>query len=226
MKSASPALRNPSIRVLVLRLAATWLLIPLLVAVADAQVDSNGAVTFVVMIALVLVWELLAILSAVWAVNYGRIGAWRFDAMSSLLPVAMLWTLIAEFAAAPTLFQPAKVGSAAFLSFLLAPLTLFRPALDVGDVVHFVLVKPAYDVLIAQLPKDGSRYKEFNWGGMMFSSNGVVYDETDQIVLPKARRSAAWVARVKNTDLMCGTDDLVSVPRPLWSHYYLTSFGC
>ena len=106
------------------------------------------------------------------------------------------------------------------------PFVVLQPVLELGDVAHFVAAKPAYDRQIASLADDGSRFKMFYWGGMTFSSTGVVYDESDEIVLPKERRSVLWQARSRNTDLMCGTADLVALPRPLWSHYYLVGYGC
>jgi hypothetical protein len=105
-------------------------------------------------------------------------------------------------------------------------LALVSYILEAQDIARFKTVRPNYDAQVAKLPKDGRRYKEFNWGGMLFASRGVVYDETDEIALPANKRSAAWTARLRNTDLMCGTDDIGGIAIPLGNHYYLTSFGC
>lgn len=98
---------------------------------------------------------------------------------------------------------------------------------DAGDVIRFVMLKPTYDARVAtQNGNDTSPVLEFNWGGMNFASDGVVYDRSDEISLPKNRRSASWQNRERNTDLMCGEEDLVYGVRPLWDHYYLAGFGC
>lgn len=95
-----------------------------------------------------------------------------------------------------------------------------------GDVIHFAVMRPYYDREVLRLPKNGARYEEFNWGGMLFASRGVVYDETDQIGLPRGQQSREWIARLKNTDLLCGNIEYLPDVRSLGGHYYLTGFGC
>jgi hypothetical protein len=94
------------------------------------------------------------------------------------------------------------------------------------DYAHFQAMRPSYDAQITGLAKDGQRYAEFNWGGMLFASSGVVYDETDEVALPYGRQSAAWKRRMQHTDLTCGGDGPVGKVMPLGGHYYLTAFGC
>jgi ABC-type transport system involved in multi-copper enzyme maturation permease subunit len=91
---------------------------------------------------------------------------------------------------------------------------------------QFASMRHYYDSQIAELPNDGLRFEEFNWGGMSFASDGVVYDETDEIGRASGHQSAAWVARMRNTDLMCGERTFSSPVRPLGNHYYWTTFGC
>jgi hypothetical protein len=175
-----------------------------------------------VAIALSLVWALLALFSAVWSVQYVREGLFLYGLLSLVLPGVMLASLMHQ---AEVL--PAGVPRAEVLVFgMFRPSGLLEPAMHAGDVAHFFVVKPSYDKIIAMLPNDGSRFDEFNWGGLLFASKGVVYDETDQIAMPKDRRSAAWLARVGGGDLMCGGSDLVAPVQPLWSHYYVAGFGC
>jgi hypothetical protein len=94
------------------------------------------------------------------------------------------------------------------------------------DYARFQTMRPSYDAQIARLPKSGERYAEFNWGGMLFASRGVVYDETDEVALPYGRQSAAWKSRMKGTDLTCGGDGPVGKVMPLGGHYYVTGFDC
>jgi hypothetical protein len=76
-------------------------------------------------------------------------------------------------------------------------------------------MRPSYDAQIARLPKNRECYAEFNWGGMLYASRGVVYDQTGEAGLPYGRQSAAWKSRMKNTDLICGGDGPVGEVTPL-----------
>jgi hypothetical protein len=217
-----------TVRVLLLRLATTWLLIPLLVAALDATLDWFFFVP--AEIALSLAWVVLGLLSAVWSVQYVRKRAWLYGLLSLILPAVMLPSIVQQLVVQQKFLRQVGVPqgdmSPVVILWAMGRSTLLEPAVYVGDVAHFLAVKPSYDKEIGMLPSDGSRFYEFNWGGMLFASKGVVYDETDQIVMPKDRRSASWLARVKETDLMCGGSELVAPVRPLWSHYYLAYFGC
>jgi len=182
-----------------------------------------------VAIPLSLVWVLLALLSAVWSVQYVHRGAFLYGVLSLVLPGVMLASAQAEVQRAgvpPAGMSQAEVLVSGMLFGIVGPSGLLEPAIYAGDVAHFFVAKPSYDKVIAMLPNDGSRFDEFNWGGLLFASKGVVYDETDQIAMPKDRRSAAWLARVGRGDLMCGGSDLVAPVQPLWSHYYVAGFGC
>ena len=73
------------------------------------------------------------------------------------------------------------------------------------------------------LPADqGPRLVVFDWGGMVWASTGLVYDETDQVSLPPGRQSADWLARASHSELSCEGYGVQS----LWDHYYLVSFPC
>jgi hypothetical protein len=62
----------------------------------------------------------------------------------------------------------------------------------------------------------------FNWGGMVWASSGVVYDESDQVARPQERQSDDWRERASGTELACEGYGV----RPLLDHYYLVSFPC
>ncbi len=95
-----------------------------------------------------------------------------------------------------------------------------------GIRLHFLSDFPKYSQYVAGLPKNGKRFAEFNWGGMLFASDGITYDETDEVALPAGQQSADWKRRMKNTDLTCGGDVPIGVVEPMGGHYYFTSFGC
>ena len=61
----------------------------------------------------------------------------------------------------------------------------------------------------------------FDWGGMSFASHGLVYDETDQVALPKGSQSADWLAQASHSELSCEGYGV----RALWDHYYLAEFS-
>jgi hypothetical protein len=92
-----------------------------------------------------------------------------------------------------------------------------------GNVLHFVVALPYYEHVVAEMPRDGHpRLAVFNWGGMVWASYGLVYDESDEVALPPGRQSAAWRSNPNLGELSCGG---FGVER-LWSHYYLASFPC
>jgi hypothetical protein len=139
-----------------------------------------------------------------------------------------MWSLIASLRSVSD--EKWLWGAAAFL---IIPIAAFYGAVQAiprvqypEDYVHFLLERPTYDATVARLPENGERFAEFNWGGMLFASRGVVYDETDQVGLPFGHQSAKWKARMKNTDLTCGGDGPVGEAMSLGHHYYVVSFGC
>jgi hypothetical protein len=122
--------------------------------------------------------------------------------------------LIAALAVALPLLEP------------IVELATVRQALDIRDIAHFGTMRSRFESDIAKLPENGERFAEFNFGGMLFASTGVVYDETDEIGLPAGRQSAAWISRMKHTDLICGENTFMRGARHIDGHWYLTSFGC
>jgi hypothetical protein len=103
------------------------------------------------------------------------------------------------------------------------PVRFVRSCDHAGDVIHFIAMKSHYDRTIAALPADQRpRLAVFDWGGMSFASHGLVYDETDQVALPRGRQSADWLAQAGHTELTCEGYGV----RPLWDHYYLADFPC
>src|ERR1700729_3332459 len=116
-----------------------------------------------------------------------------------------------------TLFRvPRFLAGIAFLPFLYTRNYL-------GGALRFAMTRSNYDHQVALLPADDKpRVAVFDWGGMIWSSRGVVYDESDEIALPLGQQSAAWRDRAGETELRCRHwhEDR------LWSHYYLVNFLC
>jgi hypothetical protein len=92
-----------------------------------------------------------------------------------------------------------------------------------GGALRFAMTRSNYDHQVALLPADDKpRVAVFDWGGMIWSSRGVMYDESDEIALPLGQQSAAWRDRAGETELGCRHWHEDS----LWSHYYLVNFLC
>ena len=62
----------------------------------------------------------------------------------------------------------------------------------------------------------------FNWGGDIAITIGVVYDESDEVILPADHQSEAWKLRVAQNELSC---DGYTV-QPMGGHFYLAEFRC
>jgi hypothetical protein len=109
-----------------------------------------------------------------------------------------------------------------FSTVVVNPYAFVRTCHAIGDVLHFTVGRLYYDREIAALPANiKPRVAVFNWGGMIWFSDGLVYDESDQILLPPGHQSKAWQAVANNTELSCGYG-----VQPLWDHYYLANFPC
>ena len=94
--------------------------------------------------------------------------------------------------------------------------------MGIGEYVRFRLVRSDYLAEIAALPSD----KEPRTIVFVLSEDGyftitnyhlVVYDESEEVTLPAAQRSASWKAKVADTALEYGVGYL----RPLGDHFYL-----
>jgi hypothetical protein len=148
--------------------------------------------------ALLLLWVAAGLIALIVSIRSGMRKEWRRCVLTAILPVVLL--IVA--------FDPVK---------------FVRACNYAGDVIHFMAMKSFYDRQIAALPADQRPGLEvFDWGGMSFASHGLVYDETDQVSLPKGSQSADWLARASHSELSCEGYGV----RALWDHYYLASFPC
>jgi hypothetical protein len=169
-----------------------------LVVLAASPLGTNFFYVVVGIPALLFAWVIAGVGALIVGIRSATRKDWRRCAIASLLPIALI--VVA-----------------------LDPLRFVRACNRIGDVAHFIAAKPYYDRQIAALPAgEGPRLAVFDWGGMVWASFGVVYDETDQVSLPPDRQSAKWRERASRTALSCEGYDA----RPLWDHYYLVSFPC
>jgi hypothetical protein len=92
-----------------------------------------------------------------------------------------------------------------------------------GGLLRFAVTHSYYEQQVALLPADDKpRVAVFTWGGMLWASKGVVYDESDEVALPPGQQSAEWKANPHIGELRCGNWNA----HRLWSHYYLVAFPC
>jgi len=97
-----------------------------------------------------------------------------------------------------------------------------------GDVVHFIARRSSYVEAIRAVPPDGdSRLLVFNRGGMLWSSRGYVYDESDEVLRAKPLQSARWRSQADQKELSCV---YYAEPFPghfsFTEHWYIASFNC
>jgi hypothetical protein len=126
--------------------------------------------------------------------------SWISDDMALVLtlglPLLVTWILLTSFSiifCADLLNNRARLWAIAVAGLpLLVPILVLLTANPIRETrknAHFARMHSYYDSQVANLPDNGLRYEEFNWGGMLFASSGVVYDESDEIALPDGRRS-------------------------------------
>jgi hypothetical protein len=146
--------------------------------------------------------------------------------------VLLLWIVTLVISVVAAMRSVSRERSYIGLLIPLIPIFIFATSLFAipyaqypRDYWRFQSRRSSYDAAVARLPRNGHRFLEFSWGGMVFASDGVVYDETDEIGLPFGLQSKAWKKRVP-FDITCGGDGPVGEVLPLGQHYYVVGFGC
>jgi hypothetical protein len=179
--------------------AAIGLGVPIaLIAFAASPLGPNFIYVVVGIPVLLFLWVIAGLVALIVSIRSAMRKEWRRCVMAAILPVVLL---IVAF----------------------DPFRFVRSCDYLGDVIHFIAMRSTYDRTIAALPADQRpRLAVFDWGGMSFASHGLVYDETDQVALPKGRQSADWLAQASHTELSCEGYGV----RALWDHYYLADFPC
>jgi hypothetical protein len=180
-------------------LVAIGLGVPLaLILLAASPLGTDFIYVMVGIPALLFTWTIAGAATLVVSARFAKRREWRRCVIALALPIALL--VVA-----------------------LDPFRFVRSCNYIGDVVHFIISKPYYDREIAALRSDQRpRLLVFDWGGMTWASSGLVYDETDQVSLPKGHQSADWLAQASHSELSCEGYGV----QPLWDHYYLASFPC
>src|SRR6202020_2855856 len=170
--------QNPAPYRLLRWVAAIGLGVPIaLIAFAASPLGPNFIYVVLGIPALLFLWGIAGLAALIVSIRSAMRKEWRRCVMAAILPVVLL--IVA--------FDPVRfVRSCDYL----------------GDVIHFIAMRSTYDRTIAALPADQRpRLAVFDWGGMSFASHGLVYDETDQVALPKGRQSADWLAEASHTEL-------------------------
>ncbi|OWO92535.1 hypothetical protein B5E41_22530 [Rhizobium esperanzae] len=125
------------------------------------------------------------------------------------------------------------------LSLLITPLLLLvclhllAVAGITPDSVRFALTKQAYlaEIKRADLPGAEQRFRTFVWDDTFRRKtySTLVYDESDEIALPKGAQSAAWQQRLQTfclekkkecVTLYPGADEFISVSK-IGEHFYI-----
>lgn len=191
--------QNPAPYRLLRWVAAIGLGVPIaLIAFAASPLGPNFIYVVVGIPVLLFLWVIAGLVALIVSIRSAMRKEWRRCVMATILPVVLL--IVA--------FDPVRfVRSCDYL----------------GDVIHFIAMRSTYDRTIAALPADQRpRLAVFDWGGMSFASHGLVYDESDQVALPRGRQSTDWVAKASHTELSCEGYGV----QALWDHYYLADFPC
>ncbi len=89
-------------------------------------------------------------------------------------------------------------------------------------VVH--IMEPSLLQQAQQLPSQLFRYARFDFRQVPGSGNWVIYDESDQVLLPPYKRSQEWWLATKEdreADIAC-----FSKAQPLYSHFFIRFDNC
>lgn len=149
----------------------------------------------------VLIWVLNSIWAAILANQLARSRHWGLSLLVSILPAIFVITI-------STL--PQAIGMIS----------------DLGDGVHFLAERHSYLTKIANVPQTGQpKLIMLDLDGV-FSMNAIVYDESDEIVLPAERRSNSWKARAEKNLICVPSARAFLTFSGLTKHFYLTSFSC
>jgi hypothetical protein len=170
--------QKPAVSRLLRWTAAIGIGVPIaLIAFAASPLGPNFFYVLVGIPALLFLWVVAGLGALIVSIRSAMRKEWRRCVLAAILPVVLL--IVA--------FDPVR---------------FVRSCDYAGDVIHFIVMKSSYDRTISALPAD-QRLVVFDWGGMSFASHGLVYDETDQVALPRGRQSGDWLAQAGHTELSC-----------------------
>ena len=175
----------------------------LLVTLAATPIGPDFLFVLIGIPALLLLWACLGVWALIVSVRHAWRREWSRALTSAVLPLAVV------------------LAGIQFGEFI-------RLCNFGGDVLHFIVKRPAYLEEIDAVPPNGNpRLMVFNLGGMLWASRGYVYDESDEVMLVESKRSAGWKERASETELACGYH---AEPFPghlsFTQHWYIASFDC
>jgi hypothetical protein len=167
----------------------------------SATVDGDAAwFALAAGLVLVLPWSAVVIWALVVALRHAARGTYRGAALAACVPViAALSVFYGGPAADYVRFRLERAGYLAAIEAAREGHKPPQPHIDIGP--------PAFAY--------------FTWGGMIWSSKGVAYDETDEAGRPETERSDVWRKRHDDSEFSCD-----AVVRPLGGHFYMVYAGC
>lgn len=183
-----------------------WIAIgcPLLLILFEASpIAPNFLLVVVGVPALLLIWAALGLWAGVLSIRQMGRYEWRRAMITAVLPITIL---------------SASLNFFAFIHF----------CNDAGDILHFAFYHQSYLREIQATPSNGEpRLDVINLGGMIWSSRGYVYDESDEVSRDASAQSTAWKVRTQGTELSCGYFAR-PIPGhfPVTRHWYVASFNC
>jgi hypothetical protein len=96
--------------------------------------------------------------------------------------------------------------------------TTIRTCATAANYVQFYVGYPFFAHAVSQLPRNaGPRLAVFTMDGFLSMSNGVAFDESDEVGRPAGQQTGEWKLRATHTELSTG----VFVAKRLFGHYYL-----
>lgn len=94
-----------------------------------------------------------------------------------------------------------------------------------GDILHFALNRSYYEAhkdLFPHRADSTPRFSVFHRGGIVWAANGLVFDESDEVMLPQVAQSQRAQRAILQSELGCGPYRVL----PLGGHFYAADFSC
>jgi hypothetical protein len=194
--TSRPAHRSRELFLLLLLVVGSSLA---LIVIDSTPLSTEFSYVLLSVACLLLIWVVVAIRCAVLFLRFARRRSWRLSVIRGILLTAVI------------------LACFSFLPFL-------RGCNYVGGALRFAANRSYYDHQVSLLPADDKpRIKVFSWGGMIWSSRALVYDESDEVALPPGQQSVAWKDNRRYIeDLTCGNWNA----RALWAHYFIVDISC
>ena len=183
-------------------LLVMWIPVPIVIVTAVVLAEETGLADIVLGFGFLIVlvaWMSAAVLSGLWFAYYLAHRAWIACLLCALLPLTTCQEILKPLGERITLIHAGEYA---------------------GYALQLVRWQSKYDRLVATL-RPGRRLVAFDESLFTDAGVSIIYDEQDEVTLPKASRPASWRSRTDDGvfDGLC--DDV----EPLWSHYYIAHFG-